>query len=128
VQDLLARLQPSDAVEVSRIWDALLVAQRDAEMLASRGVRIARDISRDWQETVSDLIDRVVTQDGELGTLRAQVCIHPAMCTWDNHCAASKHTFTLTQQHLSAGACAVDLLRTCCPFSHMRCIPFTQNS
>jgi hypothetical protein len=73
VQDLLARLAPRDAEQVSEMWDSLLVARRDCEAMAARGVRISRDISRDWQETVSDLIDRVVAQDSELGQLRLQV-------------------------------------------------------
>jgi hypothetical protein len=55
------------------MWNALLTARRDCEAMAARGVRISRDISRDWQETVSDLIDRVVAQDSELGQLRLQV-------------------------------------------------------
>jgi hypothetical protein len=38
--------------------------------MAARGVRISRDISRDWQETVSDLIDRVVAQDAEIAGLK----------------------------------------------------------
>jgi hypothetical protein len=73
VQELLARLVPTDAEQVAEMWDALLTARRDCEAMAARGVRISRDISRDWQETVSDLIDRVVAQDSELGQLRLQV-------------------------------------------------------
>jgi hypothetical protein len=73
VQALLSRLPPADAAQVQDIWDALLTARRDCEAMAARGVRVSRDISRDWQETVSDLIDRVVAQDSELGTLRQQV-------------------------------------------------------
>lgn len=73
MQALLDRLQPSDAAQVRDIWDALLTARRDCEAMAARGVRVSRDISRDWQETVSDLIDRVVAQDNELGQLRQQV-------------------------------------------------------
>lgn len=73
MQELLARLTPTDAEQVAEMWDALLTARRDCEAMAARGVRISRDISRDWQETVSDLIDRVVAQDSELGQLRLQV-------------------------------------------------------
>ena len=70
---LLSRLSPRDASQVKDIWDSLLMARRDCEAMAARGVRVSRDISRDWQETVSDLIDRVVAQDNELGQLRQQV-------------------------------------------------------
>lgn len=70
---LVSRLPPADAAQVQGIWDALLTARRDCEAMAARGVRVSRDISRDWQETVSDLIDRVVAQDSELGQLRQQV-------------------------------------------------------
>jgi NADH:ubiquinone oxidoreductase subunit D len=73
VQALLARLPSADAAHVQDIWDALLTARRDCEAMAARGVRVSRDISRDWQETVSDLIDRVVAQDSELAQLRQQV-------------------------------------------------------
>lgn len=74
IQALLVRLSSSDAAQVQDIWDALLTARRDCEAMAARGVRVSRDISRDWQETVSDLIDRVVAQDSELAQLRQQVC------------------------------------------------------
>lgn len=70
---LLAHLPPAAAEEVSALWDALLTARRNCEAMAARGVRVSRDLSRDWQETVSDLIDRVVTQDQELTQLRQQV-------------------------------------------------------
>jgi hypothetical protein len=73
VQALLGRLPQPDAQQVQGIWDALLIARRDCEAMAARGVRVSRDISRDWQETVSDLIDRVVAQDSELAQLRHQV-------------------------------------------------------
>lgn len=76
VRELLSRLQEDDAAQVQDIWDALLMARRDCEAMAARGVRVSRDISRDWQETVSDLIDRVVAQDTELGQLRQQVRWH----------------------------------------------------
>lgn len=79
INDLLQRLPECDAAEVSKIWSALLVARHDCEAMAARGVRIARDVSRDWQETVSDLIDRVVAQDNEIGQLKQQVggaCVH----------------------------------------------------
>lgn len=71
--DLLSRLPERECGEVMALWDALMVARHDCEVMAARGVRVSRDISRDWQETVSDLIDRVVTQDNELGQLRQQV-------------------------------------------------------
>lgn len=71
---LLSRLaSPRDAAAVQALWDALLVARRDAEAVAARGARIARDVSRDWQETVTDLIDRIVAQDGEIASLKAKV-------------------------------------------------------
>lgn len=73
VKALLCRLGPEEAEQVQGIFDALLMARRDCEAMAARGVRVSRDISRDWQETVSDLIDRVVAQDSELGQLRQQV-------------------------------------------------------
>lgn len=73
MQALLDRLSQPDAQQVQGIWDALLIARRDCEAMAARGVRVSRDISRDWQETVSDLIDRVVAQDSELAQLRQQV-------------------------------------------------------
>lgn len=41
--------------------------------MAARGVRVSRDVSRDWQETVSDLIDRVVAQDNEITDLKSQL-------------------------------------------------------
>jgi hypothetical protein len=73
---LIARLPPREAAAVAAMWAALLTARRDAEAVAARGVRVARDVSRDWQETVSELIDRVVAQDAELAVLRAQqVCV-----------------------------------------------------
>eukprot|EP00775_Hariotina_reticulata_P005223 gene5223-5460_t len=73
LKNLLDRLPQREACEVLAIWDALLKARRNCEMMAARGVRISRDISKDWQETVSDLIDRVVLQDKELVQLRFQV-------------------------------------------------------
>ncbi|KAF8071108.1 BRF1 [Scenedesmus sp. PABB004] len=73
VHALLQRLPECEGREVAGLWEALLAARRDCEMMAARGVRVSRDISRDWQETVSDLIDRVVTQDGELAQLRSQL-------------------------------------------------------
>lgn len=73
MSSLLSRLQQPEASEVAALWDALLIARRDCEAMASRGVRVARDVSRDWQETVSDLIDRVVAQDGEICGLKQQV-------------------------------------------------------
>lgn len=69
----MARLPVSESTEVLALWDALLVARHDCEVMAARGVRVSRDISRDWQETVSDLIDRVVAQDQEIAQLRQQV-------------------------------------------------------
>eukprot|EP00879_Flechtneria_rotunda_P033533 GHRR01037149.1.p1 GENE.GHRR01037149.1~~GHRR01037149.1.p1 ORF type:complete len:217 (+),score=93.20 GHRR01037149.1:462-1112(+) len=72
LQDLLERLPTKESCEVAALWDALQVARHDCEVMAARGVRVTRDISRDWQETVSDLIDRVVAQDTELGQLRQQ--------------------------------------------------------
>lgn len=90
VQALLARLSPEDAAQVQSIWDKLLVARKDCEALAARGVRISRDISRDWQETVSDLIDRVVAQDGELAQLKQQV-----RQVW------------LTSAHITAAGCVI---------------------
>lgn len=78
LHDLLSRLPQRECGEVLALWDALMVARHDCEVMAARGVRVSRDISRDWQETVSDLIDRVVAQDNELGQLRQQVrgCVH----------------------------------------------------
>jgi len=73
VKDLLDGLPPREACQVAALWDALLEAQRNCELMAARGVRISRDISKDWQETVADLIDRVVLQDKELVQLRFQV-------------------------------------------------------
>jgi hypothetical protein len=73
LHDLLSRLPERECGEVLALWDALMVARHDCEVMAARGVRVSRDISRDWQETVSDLIDRVVAQDNELGQLRQQV-------------------------------------------------------
>jgi hypothetical protein len=74
LKGLLSRLaSPQDAADVQALWDSLLVARRDAEAVAARGARIARDVSRDWQETVTDLIDRIVAQDGEIASLKAQV-------------------------------------------------------
>lgn len=73
MKGLLGRLPEAEAAQVLGLWDALLVARRDCEAMAARGVRVSRDISRDWQDTVSDLIDRVVAQDAELAQLRAQV-------------------------------------------------------
>ncbi|WIA32056.1 hypothetical protein OEZ86_002908 [Tetradesmus obliquus] len=73
LHDLLSRLPQRECSEVLALWDALMVARHDCEVMAARGVRVSRDISRDWQETVSDLIDRVVAQDNELGQLRQQL-------------------------------------------------------
>lgn len=72
-QALLSRLPAREHAAVSSLWDALLVARHDCEVMAARGVRVSRDISRDWQETVADLIDRVVAQDQDLAQLKQQV-------------------------------------------------------
>ncbi|KAF6252424.1 hypothetical protein COO60DRAFT_1553035 [Scenedesmus sp. NREL 46B-D3] len=73
LHDLLSRLPERECGEVLALWDALMVARHDCEVMAARGVRVSRDLSRDWQETVSNLIDRVVAQDSELGQLRQQL-------------------------------------------------------
>jgi hypothetical protein len=73
VQELLSSLPDPERQKVADIWDALLMARHDCEAMAARGVRVSRDVSRDWQETVSDLIDRVVTQDNEIANLKQQV-------------------------------------------------------
>jgi hypothetical protein len=70
---LIARLPAPDAAAAAAMWASLLAARRDAEAVAARGVRVARDVSRDWQETVSELIERVVAQDGELAAARAEL-------------------------------------------------------
>jgi hypothetical protein len=70
---LMLRLPRDEAHHVQLLWDAFLTARRDCEAMAARGVRVSRDVSRDWQETVSDLIDRVVAQDAELGEMRQKV-------------------------------------------------------
>ena len=75
VQDLLSSLPEAERRKVADIWNALLAARRDCEAMAARGVRVSRDVSRDWQETVSDLIDRVVTQDSEIANLKQQVSL-----------------------------------------------------
>jgi len=72
-ETLIARLPHPEAARVRALWDALLVARRDCEAMAARGVRVSRDVSRDWQETVSDLIDRVVAQDSEISSLKSQL-------------------------------------------------------
>lgn len=79
VRALLSRLGPSDAEEVQGLWSALLTARHDTESAMARGVRVARDISRDWQDTVSDLIDRVVAQDAQISELKQQLKTLPDM-------------------------------------------------
>lgn len=126
MRELLSRLKEDDAAQVQDIWDALLMARRDCEAMAARGVRVSRDISRDWQETVSDLIDRVVAQDSELGQLRQQVrwccrmgrlpvtasCCHCSACWSDLTALLSCHQNNDTDALLSAmpsvlGACGI---------------------
>ncbi len=31
------------------LWDALMTARHDCEVMAARGVRVVKDVSRDWQ-------------------------------------------------------------------------------
>jgi hypothetical protein len=93
---------------VLALWDALMVARHDCEVMAARGVRVSRDISRDWQETVSDLIDRVVAQDNELGQLRQQVrtqhevfdVVNHAICTAACHAAGMLGAGVRMMRHL----------------------------
>ncbi len=85
MRQLLGRLPQADSAAVSRIWDARLLARHDCEAMAARGVRVARDVSRDWQETVSDLIDRVVAQDNEINALKQQVRMNWCTCVLVQH-------------------------------------------
>lgn len=71
LQRVAAPGSPAHGV-IQALWAQLRACRRDCEAMAARGVRVARDVSRDWQETASGLIDRVVQQDADLARVRSE--------------------------------------------------------
>ncbi|GAX78120.1 hypothetical protein CEUSTIGMA_g5562.t1 [Chlamydomonas eustigma] len=70
---LLMRLHPRQVDEVAALMDELSQAQYSCELMASRGIRIARDITSEWTRLTTGLIERIQAYEQTLVDTRQQL-------------------------------------------------------
>ncbi|KAL6747482.1 hypothetical protein V8C86DRAFT_3148199 [Haematococcus lacustris] len=71
VQQLMAGLAPAAAAQVRQLWSQLMQARYATELMASRGVRVAKDITAEWSHMTSGLLNRIEQYESHVRELLA---------------------------------------------------------
>ncbi len=72
-EGLVQALPRDQAVHVAQLLQSLLQAQYGCELMASRGVRVAKDITSEWSRLTGGLLDRIEGYEMNCQALKQKV-------------------------------------------------------